>query len=385
MKIVEHIRGAACVEICGAFPESLLNAAALSALELWDMESVDAYTVRVKTFESGLPELEALAERCMCDLRVLTVYGGSRERRMLLHRRVLAVFLILTALLLFFSSLFIWDIRIYGNETLTDGEILRALEECGVGRGSYWPDINSDELRCEMLLKLPELSWMTVNVHGSCADVPVTERTKKPEIYTENRYADMIAAKTGIIQSMTVLNGSALVSEKQAVTEGEILISGKMDSITNEPRYVCAEGSVKAKTWYEISAVCPEKTQIKSGDRLKALRFAVKAGKKQINFYNSSRKTIDECDKIIHEYKLGIEGLFALPVSLIAEEYRQAERTEEQSLDINGMKTRLEAALRETIDGDIESIRFTCSRSGGVLYVTAHASCLEEIGRVSLR
>lgn len=385
MKIVEHIRGAACVEICGAFPESLLNAAALSALELWDIESVDDYTVRAKTFEGGLPELENLAQRCMCDLRVVRLYGGSTERGMLLRRRVLAVLLIMTMLLLSVSSLFIWDIQVTGNETLTEGEILRALEECGVSIGSYWPDINPDELRCRMLLRLPELSWMTVNIHGSCADVPVTERAKKPEIYSENKYADIVAAKTGIIESLTVLNGTALVTTAQAVTEGETLISGRMDSITNDPRFVCAEGSVKARTWYEITAVCPEKTQAKSGSSRKALKFAVKAGKKRINFYNSSRKTLDECDKIIHEYKLGIEGLFALPVSFLTEEYRQPEKTEKPTVDTDGMKARLEALLRDNIAGDIESIRFACSRTGGVLYVTAYASCLEEIGKITVR
>lgn len=42
--------------------------------------------------------------------------------------------------------------------------------------------------------------------------------------------------------------------------------------------------------------------------------------KKKNKFYFGSGKDIDECDKIVHEYNLGVEGLFALPVSLVREE-----------------------------------------------------------------
>ena len=75
--------------------------------------------------------------------------------------------LLLTAVLLLLSSLFIWEINVEGNEKLTTGEILRALEECGVKTGTFWPGLDTDEIRCRMLLRLPELGWMTVNVHGS--------------------------------------------------------------------------------------------------------------------------------------------------------------------------------------------------------------------------
>lgn len=380
MKVIERIKGLALVEICGAFPESMLNASAIAAVELWDVESVDAYTLRAKVYEGSIPELEALAAGNMCDMRVLWCRGGSADRKLLLRRRGLLIFLLITAVLFLLSSLFIWEIRVQGNEKLTDGEILRALEECGVNTGTFWPGLDADMIRCRMLLKLPELGWMTVNVHGSCADVLASEREEKPEIYKEKNAADIIASKTGIIESVTVLNGKPAVSVGQAVTQGDVLIGSCMDSITNLPRYVCADGIVTARTWYELSAVCPAETMMKSGGGLKGIGLCVKIGKNRINFYVGSRKALDECDKIVKENQLGQKGLFAMPVSLTAEIYRAGKRTKEAVSETESVKTRLLTTLEESIDGTVEDAHYTVSRSGGVLCVTMRAACLENIG-----
>lgn len=380
MRTVERIKGLAIVEICGAFPESVLNSAATEGLELWDVESVDAYTLRAKVFERSLPMLENISARSMCDMRVIMRRGGSVDRKLLVRRRTLLIFLLITAITLLLSSLFIWEINVEGNEELTTGEILRALEECGVRNGTFWPGLDTDAIRCRMMLKLPELGWMTVNIHGSCADVPITERTVKPEIYDEDAAADVIAAKTGIIDSMTVLNGKPLAAPGRAVTAGETLIESRIDSITNLPRYVRAEGSVKAHTWYELCAVCPLEREEKTESHTVGLRFFVRIGKKRINFYIGSRKSIDECDRIIYEYKLGMDGLFAMPVSFAAELYQRHETVTVSCADEDGMKKRLLDALADSIDGTVEDARFTVSRENGLLCVTMRASCLEEIG-----
>lgn len=380
MNLTERIRGAVRVEICGAFPESVLNAAAAKAVKIWGVESIDSYTLRFMAFEGDVPALEVTARRAMCDLRVIYSAGGSRDRALLKRRIVPTVLGAAVMVLLFVSSLFIWDVDVEGNEKLTEGEILRALEDCGVGVGSYWPDMDSDLIRCQMLLKLPELGWMTVNVHGSCADVLVTERVEKPEIYNETKGADVIAVRTGIIRSLTVLNGRERVAVNDAVTEGEVLISGTVESLTDEPQTVRARGSVKARTWYTLSALCPVRTEKKTVGLPDSVRVGVKFGKNRINFPFASRKTLDGCDKIIREFPLGVEGLFAMPVSVVVEEYRRPAVNGSLPPDVEGTKERLLAALRSGIDGEIVESRFTCGKSGEYICVTLHAACIEEIG-----
>ena len=62
-RIDRKVRGTVRFELCGACPESVLNACAMQALELMDLESLDACTLRVTVFENRAEEFQALARR----------------------------------------------------------------------------------------------------------------------------------------------------------------------------------------------------------------------------------------------------------------------------------------------------------------------------------
>ena len=296
------LRGVCTAEVSSACPEALLNACAMSGIELWDMECRDSCTLHFYFFEKDRAELETLAEKCMCDAHIQTLSGGSRLYDFIKRHLGLAVTLVLVLALLSFSTLFIWDMQVYGNEQLSDGEILRALSRCGVDCGSFWPSVDKELLRSRMLLELPELAWMTVNVRASGAEVLVSERQEKPEIYDESDCADLIAGKTGIIKHIFARNGKVLTQPGSSVVKGEVLISGCMDSITAQPRYVRSQGEVVAETWQEICAVNPLEKELKTAHKRPHRRFAVKFGRHRLNFYFGGRKTVDGYDKIIHNF-----------------------------------------------------------------------------------
>ena len=221
---------------------------------------------------------------------------------------------------------------------------------------------------------------MTVNVSGSRAVVLLSERLEKPEIVQEDRPADIVAGKTGIINRVSVLSGKPLAAKGQAVVRGETLVSGTVDSLTRPARQVRAQAEVLADTWYELTAVSPAKEELKTGEGRVSDRFALRLGKKRINFYLESGKRLDERDKIVYEYTLGIKGLFALPVTLIREERVWPETASAaDSGRAEEMQRRLYASLRESIDGEIVSSGFSVSRSGELLQVTLRARCRENI------
>lgn len=381
-KLERTMRGYCRVEVCGAFPETVLNACAMQALELWDMKCEDDHTLRFCVYERDIPALEDIARRCMCDMSVLGTAGGSTRRRFLKNHVWLLVSLLVALGILAASSLFIWDIDVYGCGELSEGEVLRALSDCGVDCGAYWPALSVDMIRADMLTRLPELAWMTVNVSGSRAIVLVEERMEKPEIYIESAGADIVAARTGIIRRLSVLNGTPLVGTGQSVTAGETVISGTMESLSRDARCVRAQGGVTADTWYEFSAVCPAQMQEKTPRAGVHRRFALKFGKTRYNFYFSSGNTVDGCDKIIHNYNAGIRGLFALPVTLVVEELRPYRLSGAVPADTAAMGARLEARLMDGLRGVVLSSSVTEGESGGLAVVTLRAACRENIAQV---
>lgn len=373
------LRGICAARLSGACPETLLNACAMNALELWNMECVDNCTLSFYFYEKDKEELCALVEKCMCEVSIEALSGGSRLYNFIKRHLGLAITLFAALALLSFSTLFIWDMQVYGNESLSEGEILRALSGCGVDCGSFWPAIDKELLRSRMLLELPELAWMTVNIRSSGAEVLVAERQEKPEIYEESQSADLIAGKTGIIKHVFARNGKVMAEPGSSVLEGEVLISGCMDSITAQPRYVRSQGEVMAETWHEIIAVNPAQKEVKTGRGRVRRRFAVKFGQSRLNFYTKGRKTVDGCDKIIDNYMVRIKGAFALPVSLIVERLIPYTTELQDITEYDAMAQRLSLELERRVDGEILSQSITSATKDGLELASLRAACLENI------
>ena len=153
-------------------------------------------------------------------------------RRRLRHRLALMAGLAVCFALLAASRLFAWEIAVEGNENVSKGEILRALAECGVESGSFWPSWSADAIKNGVILRIPELAWVGVSVDSSRAVVRVREREPAPELRDNDEPYSVTARKTGIIERMQVYFGAPLVEVGDAVLEGEPLVSGRVESLS---------------------------------------------------------------------------------------------------------------------------------------------------------
>ena len=225
------------------------------------------------------------------------------------------------------------------------------------------------------------LAWLAVNIRGSVAEVRLLQREEKPELVSDDRAADLCAARAGLVRGISTRSGQVTVQPGQAVTAGELLVSGTVDSISAAPRHVRAQGEIWADTWYELTALCPGAQGKENAGLRSRSRIALKIGGKRINFYQNGGKTIDGCDKIMHEYILGVEGLFRLPLSIVREElrpYRTAEFSREETEETG---QRLLASLAEHIEGEIVFSTLSAAEADGMTVVTLRAQCRENIAK----
>lgn len=167
-----------------------------------------------------------LLRRCQCTVKTVSRRGLPRLLRRAARYRGLCAALLLLMLAVSVSSLFVWRIDVTGNEALTTGQILRCLDACGVRPGTYWPGLSNDLVRNDMILRLPQLRWLTVNVRGSCAEVIVREKDPLPDITPDDTPVSICAAATGVILHMDVYAGEARVAPGAAVEPGDVLVSG---------------------------------------------------------------------------------------------------------------------------------------------------------------
>jgi sporulation protein YqfD len=299
------------------------------------------------------------------------------------HCRGLLLLLALVLGLLIASWGRIWDIEIQGNETISDGEILQALSECGIDIGESWLSYSQDSVRNSMILKIPEIRWMTVSMQGCRAIVRVRERRSYIEPVPEGEYASIVSDKAGIVTEVNALRGTAVTESGKAVLPGETLIAGYATGRFGVQGPVRAIGSVKAQTWYDLTMAAPLELTIKCPTGEEKTLFSLILGKMRINFYKGSSICPGNCDKIIDRYTVAQTGWFALPLTLEKTTLSAYTTQTQQAAELQEeLSQALMAELTERIgeDGQVESFTFTASEEDGLLYVTLHAQCRETIG-----
>ena len=376
-------RGSVLCEIRGAAPLRCLNALGEAGIEAKRAERADEFTLRLTLDERDYSAAVAIAARSQCELARISSRGGALLARRLRRRIALLTAAVVCFALLAAGSLFVWEIDISGCESVTEGEVRRALASAGVAEGSFWPAWDADAVKNHLLLEIPELAWAGVSVSGSRAEVRVRERIERPELASDGAPGSITAAASGIIERMEVYEGAPAVSVGDAVAVGETLVSGEMASAVGDTRYVRARAAVTARTYVELTACAP----LKYGRLLEAdthSRWSLIIGSGRVNFFRGSSQTPPGCGKIIEEYPLAWEGVFRLPVTLVREtviEYSAQEAEEDPALLEQRLAEALQSRLERRLEGRGEalSVHFTARESGGALYVTLRAECREDI------
>ena len=391
--IINFLRGSVLFTVTGAFPERFLNLCAQAGVGFWDLEWLDPHTLRLRVSRRDARRVGPLAEKVLCEARARRHLGfpyflaGFRKRYALL----LGLALSLAAVCLL--SRFVLTIEVSGNKTVSTAAILTELSRQGVRVGAYGPGLDVRRISQESLLRLDGLAWMSINLHGTRAEVLVREKLPEPEVRDESTPANVVAQADGVILDLEVLNGQAAFREGEAVLRGEVVISGTMD--LREPEYsavdagqrlVHARGNVWARTYRTLTAQIPLEAQVKRYTGEEEIQWSLLALGRTVNFFGKGGVFSEGYDKIVETHPLTLPGGRVMPLALRRTEYR-AYVTEPAALNAGAARSMLEERLLERLDaligedGEVLDTVFTVREEDGMLAVTLRAECREQIGR----
>lgn len=392
-RMVNLLRGSVCLEVRGPFPERFLNLCAQNGVLFWRTVWLDAHTLRVTVTHGDSGRACRLAEKTMCTVTrtgqagIPGFLGRFRRRYALLAG--LALCLAAVGVL----SRFVLTIEVSGNEQVSTAEILTALRMRGLRPGVYGPGLDERRIVNETLLQLPGLSWMTVNLHGTRAEVLVREGVPRPELVDKSVLGDVVAETGGIITRMDVLEGEAACRAGDTVLPGQVLIAGNIRLVGPEYgggvdlgwRRVRAAGRIYARTWRTMEAEIPLETQVKVYTGAETDRWSLIFLGQRVNFSGKSGISYARYDKISSIWTAKLPGGRTLPLSLCRETAREyTTRTAPINRDAAEalLQQQLEEALAAAL-GDGETVRtaYTAEERDGMLRVTLRAECREEIGR----
>lgn len=309
-------------------------------------------------------------------------YGVFYYFRRNKHRVGLLCGVLLLFLATYLSSRFVWRINISGNVTFSDEEIEEILNDAGFSLGKFIPDIDYDELHNKILLQTNEISWISINITGTVANVEVKE-TLKENNTEKSRYTNIISKYDGYISSVSVINGERIVSAGDVVKKGDLLISGVLNSQSEGVRFVHAEGDVKAyvnkRIFIEMPLISEEK--VYTGNVYEDKKY--KLFSKYINFSSNYNNYSDFCDKIEKTEPVSIWGIDNLPLEKITSRYyeyqiKEVIRTKEEAVDLAFVE--LNNELKEALKtAELVSKSIKTHYKDQCVYIECDIYCLETI------
>lgn len=254
------LRGTVQVRITGGWPERFLSGCAQEGVAFWDSRPLapDCFTAWVSAADYF--RLRGLARRTMTRLQITQKRGIPFLAHRLLRRKGLWITGLLCLLGIWYLSGFVWTISVTGCQQVSQREVLELLAENGLRFGTRTRSVDGDLLRNDVLSDTDKLSYLVVNVHGTHAEIQVTERSPAPDLEALSAPCDVVAEGTGIIQSLRVLQGTALVKVGDAVAAGERLVSGIVQDAQGGVTKVHALAEADILTKRVIKTAVPGKT-----------------------------------------------------------------------------------------------------------------------------
>ncbi len=290
--------------------------------------------------------------------------------------------LLIAILTVYSSTRLVWDIRVSGNERLTENEVIEVLSYCGFRRGCEIEGFNADLTEARAILLCDELAWISVNLKGTVAYVEVREKLPVDDGEKPKQPANIVASYGGRIEEIIAYSGVPAVKAGDEVNAGDILISGVYGDKAPGLTVTRAAGYVKARTVRRISVEIPLEYDEKVYTGVEKCKKYVIFFQKQIKVFINSGNLGASCDKIEEEENLSLFGA-SLPFCLRTEKYVEyetvkAKRTVSEAEAL--AKARLDEILKsEFADAEISSREISFEKEGNTVILNCDVVCVENI------
>lgn len=247
IKIIRLILGYVEFEATGGFSERFINLCNINGILLWDVSyRKNSLLACVKAKEYKY--IREPAKRSGMKVRIKRKRGLPFITFRHKARGGLFIGFILLLIFISFMSMIVWEIEVVGNVEVNAEKIIEIVNDEGAKVGVFKKSIDIDTVKKNTLSKMPELSWIALNILGAKLQIEVRETQNSPEIIDLDTPVNIVANKDGIIKNIEVGIGEKLVQINEAVLKGDLLISGVVVNKDNTETLYHAQGKVFAET-----------------------------------------------------------------------------------------------------------------------------------------
>lgn len=267
------------LRIEGFKADKLLNLAFRKGIFMRRICVLSETEITVWIAAGDLKKLKKLA-KSLYKITVLQERGPECGLKKIRRQPFLLLGIALAAAVIFARSLLISTVIVDGYKAIPEESLRKCLSESGIYEGAWRPDIEWEKARKALYDTFPEITWVKLVYDGTAVYLDIAETddlrdTRKMDADGDTgdaedadnaddagkkaTYTDLVAEKSGYVESVQPLWGEARVEAGDYVKKGQILIGGciPIESTTFEEGdakeyYVKAQGEVWARVPYRL-------------------------------------------------------------------------------------------------------------------------------------
>ena len=173
--------------------------------------------------------------------------------------------ILLAGALFFYCSNIVMRIEVIGSTSDSETrQILTILEEQGVARGSWIPEIDFSKCEHQLRAAVDELAWVGMRHTGNRLVVEVMARTPTPEMLETRVPCNLVAAQDAQITAVSIYCGQLMRLVGDPVRKGELLVSGVITDETGHTGVRHAMGSITGIYTQEQVFTCAAEDEIRT-------------------------------------------------------------------------------------------------------------------------
>lgn len=265
------------LRIEGFKADKLLNMAFRKGILMRRICVLSETEITVWIAAGDLKKLKKLA-KSLYKITVLQEKGPECGVKKIRRQPFVLLGIALAAAVIFTRSLLISTVIVDGYKAIPEESLRKCLSESGIYEGAWRPDIEWEKARKTLYDTFPEITWVKLVYDGTAVyldiaetdDLRDTSRTDADgdaedtddaeDTGKKITYTDLVAEKSGYVESVQPLWGEARVEAGDYVKKGQVLIGGciPIEPTTFEEGdakeyYVKAQGEVWARVPYRLN------------------------------------------------------------------------------------------------------------------------------------
>lgn len=335
--LLYYLKGTILVKLLSNTPERFLNICNANNIFLWDLY-YDNENYYFKISPNDYFKIKKILKKTASKTIIMKKTGLPFVMFMYRKHYCFLIGIGLAIMLLYTSSLFVWDISIEGNTMLTDDVLTDFLELQGIRHGMFINNISCNDIEKFLRNEYNDLTWVSAEINGTRLIIHVKENDEDYVEINNQEVCDLKATKDGVVVSIITRSGTPLVKEGDVVKAGDILVSGIVNVYDDyatviSKKFVRADADIFIKTVYNYEDVLKMKYTYKlyTGSQkeyayIKIMNYQFKFGLEH-GYENYEQITSDE--------QLRLNTNFFLPIhygKIVCKEYGEeyADYTKEE-------------------------------------------------------